>query len=536
MKKYTRYSFISLWVIIAFAFITLKLFKLTLFEKHSQNNSNSQKVQYMRGFIYSEDRTVLAISLKTYSIYANPKIFKSDLEKHYKEAFEKLGIKEKNVSKILNSKRNFLWVKRFIEIKTIKEYAKEGMFKLPGISYIKEYKRFYPHNETASQTLGFIGYDGDGLAGVEYTMNKTLKASNEFLPVWEKPNILGNDIILTINYPLQRAVEDEIKELYLEAKAKSVSAIVMEANTGNIVVMANYPSFNPNQFKDYHNYAIFKNNIVSHIDEPGSTFKPLILAYLLENDKVKEEDKFFCEKSVTLHGFSISDPIAYKWLTPRKIIQKSSNVGMALMAKDLSKKELYQILQSYFLTEKTGINLPGEEKGITRVPHKMTGRSRLSIPIGQEIGLTPLQLITAYTAIANHGKIMLPRIVDRIEYNGKLIKRFTPVVKRRVISEKTSDIVLSYMRDVVLKGTGRDANIPGVWLAGKTGTAQIFDFKSKTYSKVNTGFVGILKHQNGKNYIIYAVVRNPENKDASGGKMAAPLVKKITLKLLQLIN
>jgi cell division protein FtsI/penicillin-binding protein 2 len=384
--------------------------------------------------------------------------------------------------------------------------------------------------------VGFIGYDGDGLAGVEYSMDNRLKASNELLPIWEKENILGNDIILTINMPLQNALKEEIQTAFQDTKAKSISAVVMDPSNGDILAMGNYPDFDPNNFTQYNNYSLFKNNVLSYIDEPGSTFKPLIMAYLLDNQKISEKAKFQCDGKKNLYGFTIRDEKVHGWVDPRKIITYSCNVGMALASQELTRKELYGILKLYGLGKETGINLPGEEKGIIRTPNKMTLRSKISIPIGQEIGIPPMQLVKAYSAIANDGLLISPRIVKKIEYNGKTIEEFPPRTGIKILTQKTADKILSYMRDVVLKGTGREADIPGVWIGGKTGTAQIFDFETRTYSKVNTSFVSIVKDKKGRKYIIYVVIRNPEVEEASGGKLVAPLVKRIAQKLLDIYN
>ncbi|HCL56888.1 MAG TPA: hypothetical protein DHW82_07750 [Spirochaetia bacterium] len=536
MKKYLRYSVVNFFILILFFVIFLRIFQLSLFQASAETVLENNQFQYMRGFIYSSERTHLAISLKTFSIYANPSLFNIEKSDDYRKLFQILKISKEKKEQVLNPEKRFVWLRRFIEKNDYEILEETNLLKLPGISSIKEYKRVYPQNETASQTIGFVSLDGEGLAGIEYSMNHLLKASNDFLPLWEKENILGNDIVLTLNIILQKAVETLIAEAYQNTKAKNITAVIMEASSGDILALVNTPTFDPNFFYNYSNTEIFKNNAVSYIDEPGSTFKPLVMSFLLQDHKITEDEKFNCKGQEMISGFLIRDERVHGMVNPRKIITYSCNIGMALASQTLKKQELYQILLNYGLGAKTGLPVAGEEKGIIRVPEKMTSRSKLSIPIGQEIGLTPIQLVTAYTAIGNHGILMKPRLIKSIEYNGKVIQDFPPEKVKQILRPEISETILSYMRDVVTSGTGRDANIPGVFVAGKTGTAQVFDNHLQVYSKVNTSFIALLKHPNGKTYILYAVIRNPSVKEASGGKLAAPLVKNMGLKLLEIIQ
>lgn len=536
MKPYLRYSFISFFIFIVFLFVFFKLVKLTVFEKPLKDPSNDQRIQYLRGFIYSFEKDVLAISLKTLSFYANPQNFDFTYKKQYHEFFDLLEVPEKSRNRIFAYNKNFIWIKRFVDSEKINELEEKNLLKLPGIESVKEYKRRYPHGTLASQLIGFLGHDGDGLSGIEYSMDKWLKIGKDLLPVWERENILGNDIVLTINISLQKFIEQELEDVKNQTGAKNVSALVMESDTGNILAMANSPSFDPNQFSKYTNYEIFKNNLIAYNDEPGSTLKPLVMAYFLEQKRIDPNASFHCNGHEKIADFTIRDEVPHGWVDLRKIITYSCNIGMSHIGQTLEKKEIYEMLKAYGFDRPTGIELPGEEKGIIRVPEKMTLRSKVSIPIGQEIGITPLQLLTAYSSLTNKGTIVKPRIVSAIEYNGKIIESFPIKKGPKVLSESTCKKMLSFMRDVVVKGTGHDANIPGEWIAGKTGTAQIFDVSAQTYSKVNTSFVGIVQNRGGKFYLIYVVIRHPKIKEASGGKLAAPIVGNIGTKILQIFK
>jgi len=522
-------------MLLVFGAVFLNLTRFSLFEKPIKTQVLHEKVQMLRGFIYSSDKNLMAMSFKSLSLYANPQQFNKDYMASYRELFKLLNLTVQQQKQIIEAPKNFIWMKRFLSKETEEQIEDLGLLKIPGIYAVKEYRRYYPHKEVASQTMGFVGYDGQGLAGVEYSMDSWLKASNELVPLWEKENILGNDVVLTLRMDLQQQVHEEIKAVQQETQAKNITALVMEAETGDLLAIENYPSFNPNFFTSYKDNEVFRNSALSYIDEPGSTFKPLVMAFLMQWGKIKEKDSFKCHGLENFGGFTIRDEGVHGEVNPRSIITRSCNIGMVHAGQTLLKKELYEILTLYGFGKPTGISLPGEEKGIIRLPEKMTARSKLSIPIGQEIGLTSLQLVTAYTAIANQGKIMHPRIVKHIEYNGKVVETLPIKEGEHLISPKTAQLILSYMEDVVLKGTGRVAQIPGVFLAGKTGTAQIFDFSQKKYAKLNTSFIGILKHPTTqKKYIIYVVIRNPQVKEASGGRLAAPVVKKIAQHILDL--
>lgn len=535
LLRYPRFTVISLLILGLFAILFVRLARLTLFEKPGQENQFEQ-IQHMRGFIYSADRSLMAISVKTLSLYANPLEFdKENYREKYIELFKILKIGPEKADKIWNFSKKFIWVKRFIEKELFTELQNRQLLDLPGISHIKEYKRFYPQKELSAQTIGFVGDDGHGLSGIEYSMEKWLSTSKSLMPDWEKEDIIGNDVILTINLPLQKAIEEEVYKTYLKTSPKNITTLVMDASTGGILSMVNFPSFDINSFRNT-NPELFRNNAISYIDEPGSTFKPLVMASLMEQRQVHETDEFHCGGKENIYGFTISDERPHGTVNPRKIIAYSCNVGMALASRNLGKGALYEILKKYALGQETGLLLPGEEKGIIRIPSKMTMRSMISIPIGQEVGLTPIQLVSAFTALANDGELLAPRIIEKVEHRGQSVEVFPVIKKGKVLSKQVARTMLSYMEDVVNTGTGKDARIPGVKMAGKTGTAQIFDSQSRTYSKINTSFISILENKQGKRFIIYAVIRNPGVPEASGGKLAAPLVRNMALRILEILK
>ena len=526
MRKKVRISFLEIILTLIFLVVTISLFNQSL---SYENNEKNQNINSLRGSIFSSDMSTMAISLKKYSLYADPKLIDWSREKEYEELFQKLGLSLTLKEKLLKLKtKRFLWLLRFMDED---KYSIAKSYELPGLAFIKEYLRLYPYEYIASHVLGFVGNDGFGLNGIEYSLDKYLRVQN----ITEDP-LTGKDVALTINMSLQKRVFDIIKEYYNTYRPESISVIVMEAEKGNIVTMENFPSFDPNNFKRF-SVEDFKNNSISVIDEPGSTFKPLIMAYLIENNLVNERETFNCNGREDINGVIIRDMESHGIVTIRDIIVKSCNIGMALASQRITKTEIFNILKNYGFGEKTGINLPGEENGIIRLPQKMTYASKISIPIGQEIGVTPIQMVKAYTAIVNNGIIVKPRIVDKIIYNLETLESFPVEKEKKILNSTTTNKILSFMREVVTKGTGKSANIEGVWIGGKTGTAQIFDIKENKYKYINTSFIGILKNPNNqKFYIIYAVLRKPNTLDATGGKIAAPLVRDISIVLLQILK
>ncbi|HOJ49336.1 MAG TPA: penicillin-binding protein 2 [Spirochaetota bacterium] len=525
MKKKVRISFLEIVITLLFLIISGSLLNHSL---SSAKYDKYENINSLRGSIFSSDMNLIAVSLKKYSIYIDPKLIDWNREKEYEELIKNINLSFSFKEKFLNLNKRFVWLVRFGDeniYHTVKAYE------LPGIGIIKEYLRVYPYENIASNIVGFVGIDGFGLNGIEYSADKYLRNSNITI---DEP-LTGKDIVLTINMNLQKRVFEIMKDYYNKYRPESISTIVLESDTGNIIAMENFPNFDPNNFKRY-NIEIFKNLAISHIDEPGSTFKPLIMAYLIEKNLVNETERLNCKGTEDINGVIIRDMENHGIVNIKDIIVKSCNIGMALFSQRLTKTEIYTILKDYGFGEKTGILLPGEENGILRIPQKMTYASKIAISIGQEIGVTPIQLVKAYTAITNSGIIVKPRIIDRTIYNMDTIEIFPIEKEKKILKTSTTNKILSFMREVVTRGTGKNANIEGVWLAGKTGTAQIFDPKENKYKYTNTSFIGIIKNpKNNKYYIIYSVLRKPVG-DYTGGMIAAPLVRDVGIVLLQILK
>jgi cell division protein FtsI (penicillin-binding protein 3) len=381
---------------------------------------------------------------------------------------------------------------------------------LAGVGFIPEAKRYYPKRKLAASTLGFVGLDNQGLAGVEHFHHAVLKgnpqrsvlekdARGRFL--WttayaQEINKGKRDVVLTLDEVIQFIAERELKKQVQEYRAKSGLAIVMDPFTGAIYALASAPEFNPNNYSAYPKH-FWRNDAVASAYEPGSIFKPIVAAATLEEGLAGPDDIFFCENGSLRIGKSRigeADNHQFGWLTLRSIIAKSSNIGAIKIAQELGKKRFFDYMQKFGFGGKVGVDLPGEASGsLQRLP-KWSGLSLASMSFGHEIAVTPIQMVSAIAAIANGGVLIRPRMTQSILKNGAVEKTFEPEVIQTVLSEKTSRQMINILKSVVKTGTGGKAAIPGFEVAGKTGTAQKIDPATQSYSKTKylASFIGFV--------------------------------------------
>jgi len=352
---------------------------------------------------------------------------------------------------------------------------------------------------------------------------------------WE---IKGNDVVLTIDEGLQYIVEKHLDEAMSKWQASSATAIMMDPFTGEILAMANRPTYDPNNLNSVKNMANVRNRAITDLYEPGSTFKIVTASGALEEKIVKLSSKFDCSQGyIDVGGKRVKDAHRHGVLTFEEVIQKSSNVGTIKIAMMLGKDRLYKYIKKFGFGEKTGIDLPGEVSGYVRPPERWSGTSLGAIPIGQEVAVTALQILRAYSAVANGGFLVNPYIVSEVRApDGKIL--FKAVIKRnRVISEETSEIMKNILKKVTEEGgTATQARLEGNAVAGKTGTAQKYDPKTGRYSKDKFvgSFVGFIPVQNPRIALI-VVIHDPKGAHY-GGVVAAPVFKAISDEALAYLN
>lgn len=461
-------------------------------KKAKQMHMTTVEQQVGRGSILDCNGREMAISVKTDSICASPRHMKDkDKIEAANYLSQKIGMSRQEILNKLKGKKPFVYIKRKLD-KSIGDTI--DFSKIPGVYVKHEEKRFYPLKEVAAHLTGFAGFEGKGLEGVELQYEEQLKGKTGSVQVKRdaKQRIIGMDnvsikkaeegadIYLTIDSTMQYYAYREVAKAVEKYKARSGSAIIMDPNTGAILAMANYPSYDPNDV-DRYSKAEIRNRAVTDMYEPGSTFKVFTIPRFLKEFPDAMNYKVYCENGTYKIGKrTIHDHEPRGWLTIPDVIKYSSNIGMVKLAMNIKKEDLYNDLSRFGFGKKTGIDLPGEADGMFAPVSKWDESTLTALPYGQEIAVTSVQMAAAYAAIANGGELVQPYVVAKIEKNGSVIYEKKPVKKGRVIAENERKKLIEMMESVMDKdGTGAKAKIPGFRIAGKTGTAQ------KHYEKGN---------------------------------------------------
>jgi stage V sporulation protein D (sporulation-specific penicillin-binding protein) len=417
-------------------------------------------------------------------------------------------------------------------------------------------KRYYPYNMIASSLLGFVGRDGEGLEGVELFYEEMLKGKNG-VKVYERglnglviPNSErtleqpdgGTSIYMTIDVVIQYLVEKKLREAYEQHRPKNAVIVVMNPWNGEVLAMASQPNFNPNYFP-YYTQEDYKNRSISDQFEPGSTMKVITLAAALESHAINTEDLFSCVGYIELYDvFRIhcDGRQAHGDLTPGMILKKSCNVGAIQIAQRLGTRRLFDYLSRFGFGEKTGVQLPGEIRGVNRPPEKWSGLSLAALSIGQETAVNTLQLLRAFSSIVNGGVLYHPKILTKTKTFERVSETIEPMPVRRVISKETSRTISDMLKHVTEPGgSGRRAAIPGYGVLGKTGTAQSLAEMHKETSawddglnpKVVASFIGAIPAEDPQ-LVMYVVVNEPQGEKYYGGQVAAPIFKELGREIL----
>ena len=500
------------------------------------------KIPPQRGRVYDRKMRKLAVSFNVSSCYANPRKIKDK-----QRAAEKLAaffdLDYDKILRLLSKDKAFVWIKRHIseeKAKTLDELD------IGALGLIKESKRFYPDQVLASHILGFVGVDNDGLEGLELYYNDYLKGAAGLTiisrdargrHIESKEHLIsspldGYDLVLTIDKYIQHIAERELEAVYKKYKAKAATIIIMEPSTGEILAMANRPTFNPNLFAKS-SFEARRNRAVCDIFEPGSVFKIVTAACALEEGIIAPEDKIYCENGAyKIYRHTLHDHKPYKELTFKEVIKYSSNIGTVKVAQRLKEDVLYQYIKRFGFGKITGIDLPLEEEGIIRPPEQWSKLSISAIPMGQEIAVTALQMLRAVSASANGGRLVRPHLIKRIiDSQNECLKEFKPECGRRIFGEKTSIQLKEILTAVIEEGTGKRAKVKGYTAAGKTGTAQKVSPKGGySHRKFIAVFAGFLPVENPK--IAMIVVVDEPRPVYYGGHVSAPVFSAVAQEVL----
>lgn len=548
-KKCKKRAVILVTIIFfGFAIISFRLFDLMILQHESlsrkakQQYLKSKTLKPQRGIIWDRNMREMAINVETDSLYAVPsEVTNIDILSSKLAPVIKVSAKKLNRTFRARKDKEFVWLSRKMNEETSRDVSSlkisEG-FKELGL--LTETKRYYPKGQTACHILGFTNIDNKGISGIELEYDEYMEGKEKKIFVGRdalgnslarglENNVSGNNILLTIDEGLQYIVEREISKAMSEWEAAAAVAIMMNPVTGEILAMANMPAYDPNfpgKSADFER----RNRAVTDLFEPGSTLKAILAAAAYEEGVVELDEEFDVSKGyIIVGGKAIRDLHRNKILTFQEVIKKSSNVGAVQIGQKLGKNNYYDYLKKFGFGEKTGIDMPGEIRGILRGPGDWSGTSLGAISIGQEIGVTPLQVLRAYSVIANGGFLMKPYVVSEIiSDTGDVIRSNAPEIEGRVVSGKTTEIIKDILKTVIEKGgTGHNADVIGNFVAGKTGTAQKIDPDTGRYSKDKyiSSFVGFVPADNPEVALI-VVIYEPKGA-IYGGVVAAPVFKRI---------
>jgi cell division protein FtsI (penicillin-binding protein 3) len=544
-----RTSLVGSIFFLALFFITVRAIQLHVFqspwlsEKAAKQYERNQMIRGKRGTILDTNHQKMAVSIDTTSVAAFPK----QIDKPLKTArilSSVLELNPENIHKKLSRKKSFVWIKRKINPK---EAQKLKSLSIKGIGFIPENSRVYPNKILAAQVLGFSGIDGIGLEGIEYLYDQYLKGreiKTKVLkdakgrgfglaaPITEEHQ--GQQLVLTIDRNIQYITETALEEAVKKYHGQTGLAVVMAPKTGAILAMAHYPNFNPNTF-DTFDHEVWRNRAITDRFEPGSTLKIFNAAAAIDSKRVSSNTIFFCENGTYRLGKTIiHDTKPHGWLTLKKVIKYSSNIGSIKVMQAIGPEVLYEYLHNFGFGQKTGIDCPGETAGSLSHYKKWTLVDAGNISFGQGIAVSAIQLAAAASAIANDGLYMKPHIVQSvIDASGRTVKIFEPEPVRQVISAKSARIVRRIMQSVVAKGgTGQKAALSGYSVGGKTGTAQKAS-ENGGYAKDRfvSSFVGFVPVENPE-AVILVVIDEPKTHHY-GGTVAAPAFRKIANGTLQ---
>ena len=546
-RLYIFAALLFVWVlVICFRLVRLQVVKYGDFVQRAQRQQNRTiPVQPRRGNIYDRNGYALAMSIDVDSVFAVPS------EVHDQETTavilgRVLDMAPQEIVARLQSNRNFAFIKRKIDEETANRVRE---LNLRGIYFRKEPKRFYPKRELAAQVLGYVGMDDEGLGGLERQFDDDLRGipGQELISIdarrkWfsrvEKPPDPGQNLVLTIDQTIQYIAEKELDQGMADTKAIAGTVVVENPRTGEILALVNRPTFNPNVFNSVPTEAL-KNRAVSDIYEPGSVFKIVTYSAAIDQHVVTPDDKVDCQHgSINVFGMQIHDHESLGVITIAEALAHSSDVAAIKVGMKLGDQRLYHYIHDYGFGQQTGIELPGETRGMAKPVNRWSKVSIGAISMGQEIGVTPLQTISLVSTIANDGVYTPPRIVaGELPPDSKALPVvFHPAQQHRVVSAMTAVQMKKMMEGVVLFGTARRAILEGYTIAGKTGTAQKVEPGTGAYSKTKyvASFIGFTPVNTPA--ITIAVILDSPVGLHQGGQVCAPVFKRIAQQVLEYLH
>jgi cell division protein FtsI (penicillin-binding protein 3) len=526
----------------------LQIWKHDEYSRLAENqHAKTVPLRPKRGPILDRTGQALAVSSRADTLYVTPSKVE-DPPRLAARLAPILGEPARDVLRRLTVAKKFAPVRRRLNPDMARAVRD---LKDPSLALVEDSLRLYPSRELAAQLVGFEGAEGKGLAGIEQAWDAHLAGVEgravverdalgrevTSAPLVLKPSVAGQGIVLTIDTTIQYLAEKEVDAAWRRTRAKSAMAVVMDPRTGEILAMAIRPTYNPNAFgaaTDDDRRA----RAVTDPFEPGSTFKVIMAASALEEGVIKPTDRVYGENgAITVANATIHDWKKYGWLTFTEVLQNSSNVGSIKVGLMLGKERYYKYMTAFGFGTPTNLGLPGESRGQLRPPGQWSGLSLATMSIGQEISVTAVQMVSAFGAVANGGRLMQPQIIRAVlDGQGREIRSFEPIAVRQVISPDTARTLTEMMVNVVRNGTGHNAAIPGYDVAGKTGTAQKMDPATRRYSRAPgvLSFVGFAPADDPRLAMI-VLLDEPKN-EKWGSEAAAPIFAAIGREALRYLN
>lgn len=533
----------------------------TLRDKALNQRRDNVNEKQLRGTIYDRSERALAMSVKAKSLYVDPAEIE-DADAAAKEISKALKIKQSELAKILKDAKTdgkrFVWLARKLDEAAVdeinkaledKDVRKASLPKFAGLYWREEQKRSYPYNTLAAQVVGFSNAQDVGSAGIEQSQEEVLHGA--VVKSWQDRDRLGRvydeeeveereppkDIVLTISNSIQYKAEQALEQGVKNSGAKSGMAIVLNPKTGEILAMANYPTFDPNKYNDY-KPEFFTNRAVHDIYSPGSVFKLVTYGAALNENMIAPDSEVDCRGGfIEVAGHRFNDPHATKVMSYGEALAVSSNVAAIKTANALGREKFYGYTQKFGFGKPVGIELPAEANGIFRAPASWSGSSLASMSIGYEIGVSALQMTTAFATIANDGVRVQPHVIKEIRQADGKVFSATEASKTQVVSAETARGLRKMLRQVVLNGTGKRAQLNGYTSAGKTGTAWKYNPKLKKVdaSKYVSSFIGMAPAENPE-IVIAVVLDEPQGGARDGGQVSAPIFRQIAEQILPELN
>lgn len=555
---HTRIRFFFLLIFCLLFIIICRVFYIQVFSYDKLSSlaeslwSRKLPIGADRGEIYDRKGRVLATNLTTTSLVLIPNQIKNP-----EEVAQKL-------SEILNSDYNDMLahVTKKTSIERVHPEGRQLSYDIAskieelhfdGVYLVKESKRYYPYGTVLSHVLGYVGIDNQGLSGLELTYDKYLTGENgaikyfsdgkgnrlELSEVYEEPQN-GVNLTLTIDLDLQLAAERELDNAVMKYNPEHAIALAMDPNTGEVLAMASRPNFDSNNYQDYDTTTINRNLPIWMTYEPGSTFKIMTLASSLEEKTVNLfEDTYYDSGSVSIDGATIHcwKSGGHGAQTYLNVVENSCNPGFVSLGNKLGVDKLMSYINKFGFGEKTGIDLNGESSGILFNPNRMGPVELATTSFGQGISVTPIQQVTAVSAVINNGYLYQPYIVKSLEEpeTKSIVKLNEPVLRRRVISEESSKLARFALESVVANGSGRNAYIENYRVGGKTGTAQKVEDGHYLDGNYILSFVGFMPADDPK-IVVYVAIDNPKGVTQYGGVVAAPIAKSILETAISVLN